>query len=116
MINFCLVDNDAFNNFYMQLALYGICLIHTWGLGEIYTDEDGSCHTLPSVVKMEQTIKPRGRYHGGRRPSSDDSFHSPAVIPLSALGKPSIRKRYHRQRTCSHISPRHCYDGNASRL
>ena len=31
-----------------------------------------------------------GRYHGGRRPSSDDSFHSPTVIPPSARDKPSI--------------------------
>ena len=45
-----------------------------------------------------------GRYHGGRRPSSDDSFHSPTVIPRSALDKPSIMKRYHRRRTCSHTS------------
>ena len=48
----------------------------------------------------------RGRYHGGRRPSSDDSFHSPTVIPPSALDKPSIMKRYRRWRTCSHTSPR----------
>ena len=41
----------------------------------------------------------RGRYHGGRRSSSDDSFHSPAVIPPSALDKPSIMKRYYRRRT-----------------
>ena len=40
-----------------------------------------------------------GRYHGGRRPSSDDSFHSPTVIPPSALDKPSIMKRYHRRQT-----------------
>ena len=40
-----------------------------------------------------------GRYHGGRRPSSDDSFHSPTAIPPSALGKPSIMKRYHRRWT-----------------
>ena len=39
----------------------------------------------------------RGRYHGGRRPLSDDSFHSPTVIPPSALDKPSIMKRYHRR-------------------
>ena len=45
-----------------------------------------------------------GQYHGGRRPS-DDSFHSPAVIPPSALDKPSIMKHYHRRRTCSHTSP-----------
>ena len=40
-----------------------------------------------------------GRYHGGRRPSSDDSFHSPTIIPPSALHKPSVKKRYHRRRT-----------------
>ena len=36
------------------------------------------------------------------------SFHSPTVIPPTALDKPSIRKRYHRRRrrTCSHTSPR----------
>ena len=39
------------------------------------------------------------RYHGCRRPSSDDSLHSPTVIPPSALDKPSIMKRYHRRRT-----------------
>ena len=31
-----------------------------------------------------------GRCHGGRRPSSDDSFHSPTIIPPSALEKPTI--------------------------
>ena len=41
----------------------------------------------------------RGRYNGGRRPSSDDSLHSSTVIPPSALGKPSIMKRYHRRWT-----------------
>ena len=40
----------------------------------------------------------RGRYHGGRRPSSDDSLHSPTVIPPSALDKPSFMKRYHCRR------------------
>ena len=48
----------------------------------------------------------RGRYHGGRRPSSDDSFHSPTVIPPSALDKPSIMKPYYRRRTRNHTSPR----------
>ena len=51
-------------------------------------------------------IKIWGRYHGGRRPSSDDSFHSSAVIPPSALDKPSIMKCYHRWWTCSHTSSR----------
>ena len=40
-----------------------------------------------------------GHNHGGRRPSSDDSFHSPTVIPPSTLDKPSIMKRHHRRRT-----------------
>ena len=31
---------------------------------------------------------------------------SPTVIPLSAVDKPSIMKRYHRRRKCSHTSPR----------
>ena len=48
----------------------------------------------------------RGRYHGARRPSSDDSFHSLTVIPPSALDKPSVMKRDHRRRTYSHTSPR----------
>ena len=39
---------------------------------------------------MGLTSFARGRYHGGRRPSSDNSFHSPTVIPPSALDKPSI--------------------------
>ena len=40
-----------------------------------------------------------GRYHGGRRPSSDDSLHSLTIIPPSALNKQSIMKRYHHRRT-----------------
>ena len=49
---------------------------------------------------------PRGQYHGGQRPSSDDRFHGATVILLSALDKPSIMKGYHGRRTCSHTSPR----------
>ena len=40
-----------------------------------------------------------GRCHEGRRPSGDDSLHSPTVIPPSPPDKPSIMKRYHRRRT-----------------
>ena len=47
-----------------------------------------------STAKAE--IAPRGQYHGGRRPSSDDSLHNPTVILPSALDKPSIMKRCHR--------------------
>ena len=46
------------------------------------------------------------RYHGGRRPPSDDSLHSPTVIPPSALDKSSIMKRHHRRRTYGHTSTR----------
>ena len=56
-------------------------------------------------IDMFDCVHTRGRYHGGRRPSSDDSFHSPTIIPPSALDKPSIMKRYHRRQTCSHTSP-----------
>ena len=45
----------------------------------------------------------RNQYHGGRRPSRDDC---PTVIPPTALNKPSIIRRYHGRRTCSHTSPR----------
>ena len=48
----------------------------------------------------------RGWYHVGRRLSSDDSFHSPTVIPPLALDKPSIMKCYHHWRMSSHTSPR----------
>ena len=48
----------------------------------------------------------RGWYHGGRRPSSDYSFHSPTVIPPLALDRLSIMKCYHHWWTCSHRSPR----------
>ena len=47
----------------------------------------------------------RGRYLGGRRPSSDDSFHTPTDILPLALDKPSITKRYHHRRTYCHTSP-----------
>ena len=61
-----------------------------------------SAHWFKCVTDlMEERI--RGRCHGGRPPSSDDS---PTVIPPSALDKTSIMKRYHRRRTCSHNSPR----------
>ena len=65
--------------------------------------------SLTSVLQVASETVPmsiRRRYHGGRRPSSDDSFLSPTVIPSSALDKPSIMKRYHRRRTCCHTSPR----------
>ena len=41
-------------------------------------------------LSVVSTMATWGRYHGGRRPSSDHSFHSLTVIPLSALDKPSI--------------------------
>ena len=61
---------------------------------------------VSSALDVDALPVTRFRCHGGRRPSSDDSLHSPTVIPPSALDKPSIMKRYHRRRTCSHTSPR----------
>ena len=66
--------------------------------------------SLNSEIAKKQNRPPTtsswGRYHGSRRPSSGHSFHSPTVIPPSALDKPSHMKRYHRRRKCSHTSPR----------
>ena len=61
---------------------------------------------LQPVRQLPQTEQTRGRYHGGLRPSSDDSLQSPTVIPPSALDKPAIIKCYHRRRTCIRTSPR----------
>ena len=52
-----------------------------------------------SIYQPVPLLLSRGRYHGGRRPSSDDSSHSPTVIPPSALDKPMFMKCYHRRRT-----------------
>ena len=56
-------------------------------------------------IEVHKKVYSRGWYHGARRQSSDDGFHSPTVIPPSALDKLSIMKRYHCQWTCSHPSP-----------
>ena len=67
------------------------------------TDRDGRCKS--NFCLAEYGADSRGRYHGARRPSTSDySFHSPTVIPPSAL--PSTKKRYHRRRTCSRTLPR----------
>ena len=67
---------------------------------------DSKVPMIKSVTWLGLVLNTRGRYHGGRRPSSDDSLHSPTVIPPSALNKPSIMKRYRCLQTCSQISPR----------
>ena len=73
------------------------------GVGEELRDARLHCSSL--LPSEREWIGSWGRYHGGRRPSSDDSLHSPTVILPSALNKPSIMKRYHHRRTCSHTSP-----------
>ena len=45
----------------------------------------GLTPTLDTQHAQASVNRPRGRYHGGLRPSSDDSLHSPTVIPPSAL-------------------------------
>ena len=73
------------------------------GGGKPPTTSSGKRHNLekpenqpPTGTRMPHS---KDRYYGGRRQSSDDSFHSPAGIPPSALDKLSIMKRYHRLRT-----------------
>ena len=61
-----------------------------------HTNHTGDSEMDTLVATLPDTW---GRYHGGRRPSSDDSFHSPTINPPSALDKPCIMKRYHRRRT-----------------
>ena len=73
-----------------------LCQEYTWSRESLNTQGQQS-----TTVKQQT----RGRYYGGRRQSSNNSFHSPTVIPPSALDKPSIMKRYHRRRTCSHTLP-----------
>ena len=47
----------------------------------------------PAQCQLTRVCRwPWGRYHGGRRLSSEDSFHSPTTIPSSALDKPRIMK------------------------
>ena len=65
----------------------------------VSTKRSGCQYTTRSVPPQHWGRKTWGRYHGGRRPSSDDSLHSPTVIPPSPLDKPSIMKRYHRRWT-----------------
>ena len=51
--------------------------------------------TTLKVYSLPLARKRRGRYHGGRRLSSDNSLHSPTVIPPSALDKQSIIQGCH---------------------
>ena len=96
------------------IALVG-CLLNVparVSQGRICQDNRTCCHTLVEAAGIicrptqSQYSHTRARYHGGRRPSSDDNFHSPTVIPPSALDKSSIMKRCHHRQTCSHTSPR----------
>ena len=68
---------------------------HDVALHDALHDGRGNDASVPPALPRHT----RGRYHGGRRPSSDDSLHSPTVIPPSALDEPSIMKRYNRRRT-----------------
>ena len=75
----------------------------------IKTACDGTRRFATPIAKKVTNIKTAGnaiccsggRYHGGRRPSVDDS---PTVITPSALDKPSITKRCHRRHTSSRLS------------
>ena len=82
----------------LQVVLSGNLSLKRLGILKV------SSRSESDVPSLQASLSTRSRYHGGRRPSSDDSFHSPTVIPPSALDKLSIMKRYHRRRTCSHTS------------
>ena len=91
----------------------------------------GTCYTVPVVLSTKGVLcnwfrMPRNFGAGlcgwgitsistvyeswGRRPSSDDSFHSPTVIPPSALNKLSIMKCY----VQSHLTSSFADNGMAS--
>ena len=80
-------DSEQAN--FIELPRSSVCYL-TW-LASCWQSRTFLCCVLQS------SLRTRGRYHGGRRPSSDDSFHSPIVIPPSAIDDPSIMKRYHRR-------------------
>ena len=95
--------DDSWATWPLGIASTFPCLSHT---NDLTTRTLMFAVLAPGFTGSAPDFLTRRRYHGGRRPSSDDSFHSPTVIPISALDKPSITKRYHRRRTCSHTSPR----------
>ena len=84
----------------------GAGLRNTHATVRVYRGEESGETILRATRNVEYRDQSRGRHHGGRRPSNGDSLHSPTVISPSALDTPSILKRYHRRRTCSHTSPR----------
>ena len=112
------------NNFYKLCSIMLICIsLHSFVIMLICTvyHHNDFCwiQVLNSKFDWKQTFKQSwksfisshpcagyspwlaiwGWYHGGRWPSSNDSLHSPTVIPPLALDKLSIMKRYHRQWT-----------------
>ena len=92
----------------LVIAVLAGCRLDEWCI-EKYKGTVFPFSCFPSLNERWRATKPgsehvvysmiRGRYHGGRRQSSDDSLRSPTVIPPTALDKPSIMKRYHRRRT-----------------
>ena len=96
----------------VQKSVTGSCNPH---LHQQSSDRVFSTITCPLIDRMTvcvssraraHVIQIRGRYHGDGPPSSDDSCHSPTVIPPSTIDKSSIMERYHRRRRCSHTSLR----------
>ena len=87
-------------------TFYAVHRYQTVVLQTIPKQAHHACHT--SFHEQSELLQRSdfASYTRDRRPSCDDSFHSPTVIPPSALDKPSITKRYHRRQNCSHTSPR----------
>ena len=79
--------------------LWGICpCVVQKGADQIADQWLQNCYSYGYRHVWHFGTSTNGRYHGGRQPSSDDSFRSPTIIPPSALDKPSIIKRFHCRR------------------
>ena len=69
--------------------------------------------TLPGVWRYRVSARSGAGIMEANDRQATTVFTVQPVIPPSALDKPSIMKRYHRRRTCSHTSS-FADDGNAS--
>ena len=107
----CITEADLLRQFYllsrrdrmlqMKFAVSPSLSIATQGktVPELTLPCQTSGRSATRVAVCKWCDPSKGRCYGGRRPSNDDSLHSPTVIPPSTLDKPSVTKRYHRRRT-----------------
>ena len=81
---------DKFHNCSYTFTEFSQCSLY-----QLYVHNICGCIPLNAECMLQHLMLQLiwGRCHGGLRPSSDDSFHSPTVIPPSTLDKPSIMMR-----------------------